>query len=153
MKWYVKLALAFGALILIFASFVIYDQITSGELIFKAIIPGGQGEKQVITFTVDEPKANHVLIIHPSIESGWGDPDVYIVAELADPENNVLFAVGTDTIFGGTRPTIDYQRGYSDYEEKFPFVPTSSGVYTLSLVVLTEHVKDVYIAVTTKRNN
>jgi len=37
-----------------------------------------------------------------------------------------------------------------DYEEKFPFNPTISGEYTLTLTVLTGHIKDVYIAVSQK---
>ncbi|MCD6454557.1 MAG: hypothetical protein J7L62_04575 [Candidatus Aminicenantes bacterium] len=150
MKWYVKLALVFGAIVVLVLGFIIYDQITSGKIIYKTIIEGTQGKKQILKFKIEQPEFTHVLIINPSIESGWGDPDVFISATLTDPQNNNIITIGKDVVFGGTRPSPVYQRTYSDYRKKFFFKPALAGKYTLSLTVLTEHVKDVYIAIAQK---
>ncbi len=150
MKWYIKLALAFGAIIVLVIVFIIYDQITSGKIIYKTLAEGTQGKKQILKFKIEKPELTHVLIINPSIKSGWGDPDVFIEATLTDPQNNNIITIGKDVVFGGTRPSPLYQRTYSDYREKFPFKPTQVGEYTFSLTVLTAHVKDVYIAISQK---
>ncbi|MCP2520232.1 hypothetical protein NLB65_00635 [Candidatus Aminicenantes bacterium AC-335-B20] len=147
MKWYIKLALVFIAIIGLVIGFIIYDRLTSGKIIYKTIIDGTQYKQQVLKFNIEQPKLTHVLIINPSIESGWGDPDVFIIATLTDPQNNNLVTIGRDIVFGGIKPSPAYQRSYSDYREKFPFKPTLVGEYTFKLTVLTEHVKDVYIAV------
>ena len=150
MKWHIKLALVFGGMILFIIGFIIYDQLTSGKIIYKTFAEGTQGKEQILKFEIEQPELAHVLIINPSIESGWGDPDVFISATLTDPQNNNLITIGKDVVFGGTRPSLVYQRSYSDYREKFSFKPTIAGEYTLSLTVLTKHVKDVYIAVSQK---
>ncbi len=150
MKWYTKLALVFGGMILFVVGFIIYDQLTSGKIIYKTLADGTQGKEQIIKFNIENPELTHVLIINPSIESGWGDPDVFISATLTDPQDNTLITIGREIVFGGTKPSPMYERSYSDYEEKFPFKPTEAGEYTLSLTVLTEHVKDVYIAISQK---
>jgi hypothetical protein len=153
MKWYVKLALCFGAVIVIFVVFVLYDQMTSGKIVFKTTVPGTMRETKVITFTLEKPNTPHVLIIHPSIESGWGDPDVHLTALLTGPDARILTVVGSDLVFGGIKPSAFYERSYADYEEKIPFTPTHAGVHTLTMTILTEHVKDVYIAVGEKADN
>lgn len=150
MKWYTKLGLVFGVMILFIAGFTIYDQMTSGKIIYKTLAEGTQGKTQILKFNIEKPELTHVLIINPSIESGWGNPDVFISATLTDPQNNNIITIGRDVVFGGTKPSPAYQRSYSDYREKFSFKPTQAGEYTLSLTVLTEHVKDVYVAVSQK---
>jgi len=150
MKWYTKLALVFGGMILFMVGFIIYDQLTTGKTIYKTFAEGTQGKEQILKFNIEEPGLRYLLIVTPSIKSGWGDPDVFISATLTDPQNRNLITIGRKTVFGGTRPSPLYERSYSDYEEKFPFKPTRAGEYTLRLTVLSEHVKNVRIAITQK---
>ncbi len=150
MKWYVKLSLVFGGMALLIVSFIAYDQSISGKIIVKTLAKGARGERQVFKFKIEDYKSSYTLIIHPSIRSGWGDPDVFIEATLADPQNNNLITIGRETVFGGIKPTPSYMRSYSDYEKRYTFRPTHAGEYTLRLTVLTDHVKDVYIEVSQK---
>ena len=152
MKWYVKLTLVFGAMILVITGFILYDQLTTGDILYRGILKGTRGLEQTIRFKIEKPEKTHILRIHPSIQSGWGDPDVYLQAVLIDPEENVLLKIDRETLFGKKKPSPLYKRSYSDYEENFSFTPTLAGRYTLKLTVLTEHVKDVYIAVMEKGN-
>ena len=61
-----------------------------------------------------------------------------------------FLTIGKETVFGVKKPSPAYQRSYSDYRRKFPFKSVSAGRYTLTLTVLTAHVKDVYLAVAEK---
>lgn len=63
----------------------------------------------------------------------------------------MLVSVGMNTLLGGRKLFPTYQRGYVDYEEKFAFKPMFAGKHTLTLIVLTRHVKGVYVAVRERR--
>ena len=150
MRWHLKLGIVFGGMILCVGGFIVYDQLTTGKIIYKTFVDGTQGKEQILTFNINTPGLTHFLIVTPSIKSGWGDPDVFISATLTDPGNNNLITFGRDIVFGGTRPSLLYERSLSDYEETFPFIPTRSGEYTLRLTVLSEHVKNVRIVIRLK---
>lgn len=49
MKWYTKLALIFAGYVV---WFIVYDQLTEGNLIYKTITEGTQGKPPVLRFTV-----------------------------------------------------------------------------------------------------
>ncbi len=89
MKWYVKLALIFGGIILAIAAFILYDQLSEGKILHRELLKGTRNVEHTVKIEIQNPGKTHILRIHPSIESGWGDPDVYIKATLLDPENNV----------------------------------------------------------------
>lgn len=150
MKWYTKVSLVFGSMILAIVAFIIYDQLISGKIMCKMLAEGDFGKQQVLKFNIENPGTPHILEITPRIESGWGDPDVFISAILIDPNNNTLITIGKDVIFGGAVPGSGLMRSYSDYTKKFAFNPAIAGEYALNLTVLTEHIKNVHIAVSRK---
>ena len=141
-KWVVKLGLALLAVVVLAVAVIIMDLNETGEELFKTNVPGRMGERQVVHFNLEESERVHVLVLSPDIESGWGEPDVYLEALLTDPEGRELVRVTRDELFGG------YDDGSTrNYTEKYEFMAGESGEYTLEITVLTEHVEAVYITI------
>jgi hypothetical protein len=144
-KWYVQLALALLAALVLTVVLIILDRLEMGEEIFKTNVPGTTGEVQTVTFDLEASDLTHVLEIKPDVESGWGEPDVYLLALLSDPDGRELVAVGSDVLFGGRVDSDDH--GSRNYTKRFEFYPEAGGEYTLQIRTLSDHVEDVYITI------
>jgi hypothetical protein len=142
-KWYVQLALALLAGVILVFVLIVVDQLETGEELFKTNVPGRQGEPQSVRFSLEGSEQTHVLVLSPDIESGWGDPDVYLEAVLLDPSGNELVRVEGNDLFGGS----DDDGGSRNYTKKFEFKAETSGEYTLEVRTLTEHVEAIYITI------
>ena len=83
-----------------------------------------------------------MLVLKPEIESGWGEPDVYLEARLLDPSGNTLIRIGSETLFGGL-----FSDSSRQYSQNFSFLPEVEGEYTLLITPLTDHIEQIFIKV------
>ena len=143
-KWYVQLALALLAAAVFTVVLIVIDLQETGEELFKTNVPGTLAELQTVTFELDASDLTHVLVLSPDIESGWGEPDVFLEAKLSDPGGNALVTITRDRLFGGDD---DLDGGSRSYREKFEFQALESGEYTLEIMTFTEHVEAIYITI------
>jgi hypothetical protein len=143
-KWYVQLALALFAAAVFTVVLILMDINETGEELFKTNVPGTLAEFQTVTFELEASELTHVLVLNPDIESGWGEPDVFLEARLSDPGGNVLLTITRDRLFGGDD---DLDIGSRSYRQKFEFQALESGEYTLEIMTFTEHVEAIYITI------
>jgi hypothetical protein len=154
MKWYVKLILIFGGMILFVGGFIAYDMMTSGEIIEDVRLPGIFQQKQEWTVVITETSGNYNMIVVPDVESGWGDPVVQMEISLLDPMGNVLINnVGKDG-FGGEIANPNLNVGHTaSYKRSFPFNAKTPGTYKVIFTTLTEHVEQIHISIERKQPN
>jgi hypothetical protein len=149
-KWYVQLALALAAGVVLTGVLIVLDMLEMGKELFKDSVPGTVGQVQTVTFELEASDLTHVLEIKPDVESGWGEPDVYLQAVLTDPNGRELVTIGSDILFGGS---VGSDEGASrSYGKRFEFQAETGGDYTLQLAVLTEHIDKVYITIGRRGN-
>jgi hypothetical protein len=82
-------------------------------------------------------------VVDPNIDSGWGEPDVYMTLDLYAPNGRVLVSVPADEMWGSP----EYDNSSRSYTQKYTFNVAESGTYTIETTVLTEHVEDVSIKI------
>ena len=96
-RWYVLLALSLLAVVLLAVILIIFDQKQTGNIIFETSLPGTARGTQSATVYLEESTLSHVLVVEPEIESGWGEPDVFMTINLIAPDGEILVSVGHDT--------------------------------------------------------
>jgi len=144
-KWYVKTGLIILGALLVTAILIFIDEKETGEVIFSATVPGNLGEPQSVSINLKASELTHVLDLEPDIDSGWGDPDVYMIVNLYSPEGKNLVSVDQDTLWGSN---VDIESSSSRiYTKKLTFEAKVDGDYTVETTVLTDHVEKVYIKI------
>jgi len=141
-RWYIKLILALIAMVLAGIAFIIINNIQMGTVIYETSISGELNQTSEITFDLSEANTETVISIDPRIESGWGEPDVYLEVYLRDPDGNILLSIGLETLFGG--PIGEDSR---QYEQKFNVQAGAPGTYTLMITPLVIDIEEIYVKV------
>lgn len=142
-KWYVKFGLLLLAVLLLAAIMIVIDEKETGDVIFSATVPGKLGESQSISINLKASELTHVLDLDPDIESGWGDPDVYMIVNMYSPDGDNLVSVDQETLWGGS----EFDTSSRNYTKIFTFEAEVDGDYTIVTTVLTDHVEKVYIKI------
>jgi hypothetical protein len=142
-KWYFWLIVSLLAAALFTVLLIITDQRETGEVIFSTRVPGTLGETQSTSVDLQTSDLVHVLVVDPNIDSGWGEPDVYMTLDLYAPNGRVLVSVPADEMWGSP----EYDNSSRSYTQKYTFNVAESGTYTIETTVLTEHVEDVSIKI------
>jgi hypothetical protein len=146
-KWYAKLALTFGGLVVFVGGLIVYDEVTTGEIVWKTIAVAEPGAKQTFTIPITNAGARHTLVVSPTIKSGHGEPDVHLSLSLASPAGEELVSVKRDEVFGGAASVNPDAIVSRTYRQRFAFTPAEAGPHRLSLTVFSPEVKDVYLAI------
>ena len=144
-RWYVKLIFALIAMVLIGIAFIVINNIQMGAVIYETIIPGDFNQSQEIKFNLDEMNTACVISIDPRIESGMGEPDVYLEIFLYDPQGNILLSIGSETLFGG--PIGENAR---QYEQKFNVQAADAGTYALKITPLVIDIEEISVKIGVK---
>ena len=142
-KWYVILGLSLLAVALLVVVMIYFDEKETGDVIFSATVPGNLGEPQSVSINLKSSDLTHVLVLDPDIESGWGEPDVYMIVNMYSPNGENLVSVDQDTLWGG----IESDDSSRSYTKKITFEAQVDGDYTVETTVLTDHVEKVYIKI------
>jgi hypothetical protein len=85
----------------------------------------------------------HTLTVEPEIESGWGEPDVFMALRFYGPDGEEIISVDSRTAWGG--PVYDDSSRV--YRERWTFDASAGGAYTVETMVLSEHVGGVDIKI------
>lgn len=142
-KWYVKLGLFLIVGLLLTVILIVWDEKETGNVIFSATVPGNLGESQSVSINLKASELTHVLDLEPDIESGWGEPDVYMIVNMYSPNGENLVSVDQDTLWGG----IESDNTSRSYTKKFTFKAEVDGDYIVETTVLSDHVEKVYIKI------
>jgi len=137
------LAIALGTIVTI-----LIEAEQTGEVIFSTSVPGGVRGTRSVSADLEKSELSHVLIVTPDVESGWGEPDIYMTLKMIAPGGEILVSVERDELWGG----LVSETNSRDYTQKFTFAVAESGEYTIELKIYTDHVEDVSIKIGQKRN-
>lgn len=151
-RWYIQVLLVFIGITIMTIVFILYDQATTGDVLYQERLSPAKDETAHFRFTLDEEGENYVLVIEPKIESGWGEPAVDIRAELFSPDNQLLLSIDEETDFGGTI-TYEWWEPAPDYAKKFEFTAPAVGEYELQLTPLSAHIESILVTIGKREND
>ena len=126
------------------------DQQRRGETLFEVMAEGSMGvvagapaPVRQLQFVVEHPDAEHTLMVAPSaFRAPEPTGDAELSFQLRSPDG--ITVVEETRAYAVRRPS----RSRASWEASYhPFVPTSEGTYTLTVVLLTADVPHVHIRV------
>ena len=141
-KWGLVILCLIGAAILALV-FILLEEKQTGEVIYSETLPGIVGETNSIAFDLKASEFVHTLTVEPEIESGWGEPDVFMALPLYGPDGEEIISVDSGTAWGG--PV--YNDSSRVYKERWAFEASAGGAYSVETTVLSEHVGGVDITI------